>query len=111
MLISASNLANPQTGEAKCRFGNTAPVAARFVNAAGGGLQLECFSPRVHAGSWMPVEVALNGQQFTANNISFLYYNEVQLSAPTTPTFASMRGGCVATLARVPHVCTCAARD
>jgi hypothetical protein len=82
------------TSEATCRFGS-AVVAASF-EIVSSVVNILCLVPAQSAGS-VSVEVALNGQQYTSNNLQMLYY-PVPSVTRVEPSIGPVRGGTLVTM-------------
>ena len=63
------------TAKPQCRFGPTS-VTSRFLSAN----SVECISPS-HSPGAVPLEISVNGQQFSDNGELFLYHRDIKLAA------------------------------
>ena len=63
------------TAKPQCRFGPTS-VTSRFLSAN----SVECISPS-HSPGAVPLEISVNGQQFSDNGELFLYHRAIKLAA------------------------------
>lgn len=81
-----------QTGDLHCRFGHHAITLARWLSPT----EIACKSPPGAAGA-VPVEISLNGQEYTGDHIQFSYvdvFGEFRIN----PTFGPTRGGTEVTI-------------
>lgn len=87
VLVRGTNLAF--TGTATCRFGDISTTAA--FNASG----IICKSPRFFTPQIVPLEVSINGADFTDDRHAFQVFgsNADRWSIAAQPTFGDSRGG------------------
>eukprot|EP00961_Rhodomonas_salina_P091849 1235911-Rhodomonas_salina.1 len=86
-------------GVARCRFGTTA-VQAVYDDAAGQPLLL-CKTPPWPVAEWVTVELALDGQVFTAgSNVKFQYHGEYDVFS-ASPSGGPTAGGTQVTMTGV----------
>jgi len=68
--ITITGVGFVDTSEIVVQFGSELLVHGTFVDES----HIVCVSPPINESGSVTVNVALNGQQFTADDVSFLYY-------------------------------------
>jgi len=85
---------------AKCRFGEIAVPAIFDDSIVAGAAVFRCKSPQRSVSEWVRVQIALDGQIFTDDDVKFQYYGEFDVYS-INPAGGPKAGGTVVTVTGV----------